>query len=141
MYLFLLVLHMVGLTMSVGTGFSMLALGISTKGMELSERAKFMLRAFVLSRVGAIGLALLLISGLGMLFVDMSTVMVRGGHFFHIKLTLVVIIIGLFGFMQVLIKKAKQNNGGPVMSKIPKVGQLMLFLSLLTVVFAVLAFK
>ena len=42
-----------------------------------------------------------------------DVVMAWGGSWFHIKLTLVVILIGLFGYMQVLMRKARSADGAP----------------------------
>lgn len=142
MYDLLLVLHFIGVALSVGTGFAFMALGIGTKDMALPERGAFMLRAFVIGRNGSIGLLLLLISGISM-------VMIRGGFAsvsetfgwpFRIKMILVLIIIGLVGYMESLMKKAKQDKGGPVMARIPKVGPILLFTALCVIVSAVLSF-
>ncbi len=142
MYDLLLILHFIGIALSVGTGFAFMALGIGTKDMALPERGAFMLRAFVIARNGSIGLVLLLLSGIGM-------VMIRGGFAlldqqigwaFRVKMILVLVIIGLVGYMESLMKKAKRNKGGPVMAKIPKVGPVILFTALATIVCAVLSF-
>jgi uncharacterized membrane protein len=138
---FLLFLHFIGLAMGVGTSFAMMRLGMATKDMPLDERAKFFLRAFALSKNGSIGLGLLILTGIGMWAnKGWSTIMQLGGGMFHAKLTLVLILCGLVGFSQVLIKKARQANGGPVMAKIPKLGMAMMVTGVLIVLFAVLAF-
>jgi hypothetical protein len=143
MYLVLLILHFIGLAMGVGTSFAAMALGISAKDLEPAERGKFMLRAGpAVAKNGSIGLALLLISGIGMwLTRGVSEVMAWGGPAFHAKLTLIVILIGLFGYMQVLQKKAREGGGPAVMAKMPKVGGAMLLLGVSIIVCAVLAFK
>ncbi len=135
----LLIIHMIGLAMAVGVGFAFMALGIGTKGMEATERTRFMLRAFIMSKVSSMGLALLLLSGIGLL-ATVPGVFARGGAFFHTKLTLVVILLGVFGFLQVKIKKAKKANGGPAMAIIPKLGGIMNLLGIAIIVLAVLAF-
>ena len=76
-------------------------------------------------------------------------VMIRGGFAivsetsgwsFRVKMILVLVIIGLVGYMESLMKKAKRDKGGPVMAKIPKVGPVILFTALATIVCAVLSF-
>ena len=135
---FLFILHLIGMTMAVGTGFSMMALGMATKDMALPDRAKYMLRAFVISKVGAMGFGILLITGVAMAIPTWSSLVTFG--LFHLKLTLVVILAVLLGIIQVLIKKAKRENGGPVMAKIPKVGSAMFLTGIATVIVAVLVF-
>lgn len=140
-YDFALFVHFIGLALTLGTSFSMMRLGAAAKGMEPSERVKFMLTAFALSKNGSMGLGLLILSGIAMMAITgFGAMMARGGGAFHAKLTLVVILSGLLGYSQVLAKKAKRAQGGPVMAKIPKVGMAMMVLGLAIVACAVLAF-
>jgi hypothetical protein len=140
-YDLMLILHFIGLALGVGTSFAMMNLGISTKDTPLPEKTAFFLKAFSLSKNGSIGLALLILSGFGMMFVKgPSAVMAWGGGMFHAKLALVAVLTGFVGYMHSLIRKAKKENGGPVMARIPKAGRIGLLLSTATVVLAVLAF-
>ena len=142
MYEFLLITHFVGLAMGVGTSFAALALGRAAKDLEPAERAKFMLRASAISKNGSIGLLLLILSGLGMWFSrGITQVLTYAGPPFHAKLTLVVILIAVFGYMQVLQKKAREGAGPEVTARIPKIGALLLLLGIGIIVSAVLAFK
>ena len=59
----MLVVHLVGLIMGVGTSFSFIFLGIAGSKLEKEERLKFALNTFPLARMGHIGLTLLIISG------------------------------------------------------------------------------
>jgi uncharacterized membrane protein len=142
LYLSLLFLHFIGLALGVGTSFAMLTLGASTKDLAPDERAKFMLRAGALRKNGSIGLGLLILTGLAMFLLrGPAAVMAWGGPAFHLKLTLVVILIGFFGYMQVLMKKIRLAGGGPLMAKVPKLALIMLVLSVAIVLSAVVAFK
>jgi uncharacterized membrane protein len=141
MYDLLLILHFIGLALGVGTSFANLALGLASKDMEPAERVKFFLRASALGKNGSIGLVLLLVTGIGMMVMrGTAATFALGGPWFHTKLTRVLILSGLLGYIQVLLKRAKAEQGGPVMAKIPKVGSLMLVTGLLIVVCAVEAF-
>ena len=142
MYELLLFLHFVGIALGVGTGFAFMALGIASKDMALPDRGAFMLRAFVLARNGNIGLLLLLVSGLGLVMKrgGLAAVGEQGGVAFKIKILLFVVLLGVVGYMDSLIKKAKRDKGGPLMAKIPKLGPVALTLSLGIIVCAVLAF-
>ncbi len=142
MYLALLMLHFVGLAMGVGTGFAGLRLGMATKDMDPAERGKFMMRASAIGKNGSIGLGLLLLTGIGMaLMRGIPQTLAWGGPALHAKLTLVVIAIGIFGYMQVVQKKVRLAGGGPLMAKLPKLAAAMLLTGLSIIVCAVIAFK
>src|SRR5687767_14488820 len=97
----LLIIHFLGLALGVGTSLAMARLASATKDLPPAERAQFNRYAMSLGKNGSLGLALLIASGLGILFTrGVSSVFVAGGPTFHAKLTLVVILIGLFGYSQ-----------------------------------------
>lgn len=136
----LLILHFIGLALAVGTGFAMMTLGMSTKDMTPADRGAFMRRASLVGVNGSIGLLLLIISGVGFLMTSgVDLVMAAGGGMFHVKLTLVVILIAVFGYMQVLVRKFKSGDAAAA-AKLPVVSKVMLMLGLAIVVTAVLAF-
>jgi hypothetical protein len=140
-YSFLLFLHFLGLALGVGTSFANLTLGLSMSAIPPAERVPFFLRISVLGKNGSIGLALLILTGAGMtLLRGVHETFEWGGPAFHAKLTLVAILSGLLGYLQVLVKRAKAEGGGPVMAKIPMVGRVMLVVGLCTVGAAVAAF-
>jgi uncharacterized membrane protein len=138
---FLLILHFIGLALGVGTGFAMLTLGLSTADMAPADRGAFMRRASVITRNGAIGLTLLILSGVGLVMTKgVQMVMAWGGPMFHVKLTLVAIMIGVFGYLQVLLRQSRSADGAAAAARIPIVSRVMLVLGVSVVVFAVLAF-
>jgi len=135
-------LHFVGLALGVGTSFALLTLGAAARDLGPEERTKFLLRAAALRKNGSYGLALLILSGLAIFILrGPADVMRWGGGAFHLKLTLVVILIGLFGYSQVLAKKVRLAGGGPLMPKLATLGRIMLALSIAIVAAAVAAFK
>jgi uncharacterized membrane protein len=142
LYLGLLFLHFIGLALGVGTSFATMTLGAASKDLAQDERAKFMLRASALRKNGSYGLALLILTGLAMFIMrGPAAVMAWGGGAFHAKLTLVVILCGVFGYLQVVGKKVREAGGGPMMGKLAKLSLIMLVLSVLIVLCAVIAFK
>ncbi len=144
LYLSILFLHFLGLALGVGTSFAMLTLGAAARDLAPEERTKFMLRVGGLRKNGSYGLALLILSGLAMLILrGPAAVFAWGGGAFHLKLTLVVILCGFFGYTQSLTKKIREAGGGAptLMAKLPKVSLIMLGLSIATVAAAVAAFK
>lgn len=142
LYLSILFLHFLGLALGVGTSFAMLTLGAAARDLAPEERTKFMLRVGALRKNGSYGLALLILTGLAMFIMrGPAAVFAWGGGAFHLKLTLVVILCGFFGYMQSLTKKIREAGGGPLMAKLPKISLIMLVLSVAIVASAVAAFK
>ncbi len=141
-YLVLKMIHFLGLALGVGASFAMLALGAASAGLEPAERRGFMLRAMAVSKNGSIGFLLLVLSGLGMLFMrGPGAVFAAGGPAFHAKLTLVVIMAGVLGYTQVLRKRARETGDAKAWALLPKVSTALLALSVAIVVAAVIAFQ
>ena len=134
-----LILHFLGVALGVGTGFAMLTLGLSTKDMSPADRGAFMRRASMVGMNGSIGLLLLIVSGVALLLNYGLEAVRLWGPMFHIKLTLVVILIGVFGYMQVLVKKFKSGDAAAA-ARLPMVSKIMLLLGVSIVIFAVLTF-
>ncbi len=142
MYEILLILHFVGLALGVGASFAGLTLRLSMRELPPAERGIVAGRFRALGKNGSIGLALLILSGFGMWFTrGIRETMALGGGAFHAKLTLVVLLAGTFGYLQVLQKKAARDPSGPAMTLIPKLSTLLLVLGVGVIVAAVLAFK
>lgn len=142
MHELLLITHFIGLALGLGTSFAMFTLGQAATDMTPADRGAFMRRAMALSKNGSIGLLLLVVSGTWLMFSQgAAKVMAWGGGMFHIKLTLVVILVGMFGYMQVLIRQARESDGAAAMARLPLVSRIMLLLSIAIVVMAVLAFS
>jgi uncharacterized membrane protein len=141
-YQAVLFLHFIGLALGLGTSFAMATLMKGTSDLSPEERTKFMLRAGVLRKNGSYGLLLLILSGLSLFIMrGPKAVFAWGGGAFHLKLTLVVILIGVFGYLQVLSKKVREAGGGPLMGKLRTVSAIMLALSVAIVAAAVAAFQ
>ena len=136
-----LILHFLGVALGVGTGFAMMTLGIASKDMAAAEQGAFMRRASLVSKNGSVGLLLLIVSGVAIVATrGADVVMAWGGRMFHIKLTLVVILIGVFGYMQVLMRKARSADGAAAAARLPVFGRIMLLLGVSIIICAVLAF-
>jgi len=142
MYDLLLMIHFIGLAMGVGTSFAMMTLGRVAQSLEPAERATFFGRVGGLAKNGSIGLALLIASGIGMLFDRGVSVMFKiGGGAFHAKLALVVILSGCLGYSQVLRKRMREGKDpARAAATLPKLGQFMLLLGVSIVISAVAAF-
>lgn len=135
-------LHFIGLALGVGTSFASIALGAAARDLPPEERTKFLLRAAALRKNGSYGLALLLLTGIAILVLrGPAEVMRYAGGFFHLKLTLVVILCGVFGYTQAVAKKVRLAGGGPLMAKLPTLAWVSLGLSVAIIAAAVAAFK
>jgi uncharacterized membrane protein len=142
MYKALLITHFLGLAIGMGAGFAQLTLGLAARNWPPEERGSFMQRAAVLGKNGSIGLTLLLLSGLGLTTMrGWPATFQWGGGAFHAKLTLVVLMVAAFGYMQILVRRARREGGGPAQALLPKVSRVMLLLGVGVVVCAVIAFQ
>lgn len=137
----LLIIHFLGLALGVGTSFAMMRIGMALRDASPAERGQVMKYALSISKNGGLGLGLLILSGLAMLFTrGVSTVFGAGGHAFHVKLLLVVIMSGLVGYSQVQVKRLREQQDPAAAATLQKLGPLMLFTGLGIVITAVLAF-
>src|SRR5262245_46705731 len=142
MYEALLFFHFVGLALGVGTGFAMMRLGIATKDLSPEEKGKFFGRASALGKNGSLGLALLILSGVGLVLVrGVSATLAWGGVPFYIKLALVCVMAALTGYMHSLARKLPTADGPVAMATLGKLGRVSLPIGLTIVALAVLAFK
>ncbi len=141
MYDFFLFLHFVGLAMGLGTSFTAMVLGISSKKLPEPERTTFLLRVYIIGRIGSVGLVLLILSGLYLLFQRgvAATFSIPYG-LFHLKMTLVVILCVLLGIMDMTVAKVKREKGGPAMTRIPKISSALMLTTLAIVLTASYAF-
>ena len=139
---FLLILHFFGLAMGLSVSFSnMVMMSLITKA---SGPDKAVLSRFppAMSRVGDIGLTLLWLSGLGMLFGRYGGLdgLAAFGWTLHVKLTAVVLLTALVGYMHSLMRKAREGDAAAA-AMLPKVGRAAFLLAVTAVVFAVVTFK
>jgi uncharacterized membrane protein len=142
LYYSLLFLHFIGLALGIGAAFSIARLTAAARELPSEESTKFLLRAGVLSKNASGGFGLLLLSGVGMLLVrGPAAVFAMGGGAFHLKLTLIVILTGVFGYSQVLGKKVREAGGGPNMAKLATIRLVVLVLGIAIVASAVAAFR
>ena len=134
----LMVLHFLGLAMGLSTGFSnMVMAGLIAKAAP-DEKAVLGRFAPAMSRVGAIGLALLWGSGI-------AIVLTRYGSFailprpFIVKLSAVVLLTIMVVFIHVLMPRAQRGDAA-AMARIQLLGRLTGPLALIAIIFAVITF-
>ncbi|XOV93645.1 MAG: hypothetical protein ACFHWX_02825 [Bacteroidota bacterium] len=134
----MLILHFLGLAMGLGTSFAFFFLGRTASKWELEERKNFMMKAFSISTMGHIGLALLFISG-GYLMTPYWSILGSS----PILITKLVLFLALGAFIGIISSKArKARKGDPSqMAKIPILGTIALITGIAIVICAVIFFK
>jgi len=135
----MLIIHFIGLAMGLGTSFAFMFLGIASSKMEKSEGIKFNLNSFSLSRMGHIGLTLLILSGIYLMtpywqLLPQSPLLIA-------KLALVIVLVVVIAWISMLTKKAKSGNEEKELKKIEGIGKISMVTALAIVVIAVLYFR
>lgn len=132
-----LIIHFIGLAMGLGTSFAFMFLGKAAQKMEPTERAPFMGKVLVLSRMGHIGITLLFLSGI-YLIVPYADVLLEMPLLLT-KLILFVILGALVGILSKTGKRALAGDPSQFL-KMAKIGRFSMLTSLIIVVLAVLVF-
>jgi uncharacterized membrane protein len=134
----MLIVHFIGLAMGLGTSMAFIFLGIASSKMEKDEAQKFRLNTFALTKMGNIGLILLIISG-GYLMTPYWSILTTT-PLLMMKLVLVLALAAFIGIIGSFVKKAKKGDAESYLKKIPLLGKLALLTALTIVVLAVYIF-
>ncbi len=137
---FMFIIHIVGVALAVGTGFAIVALKMGSADMPKAEREPYMLRGFVVTNIGAIGIVFVLVSGLVMFFQDSEALIQKGGPFLWVKIVIFVLYLIVFVILRQRVSKARLTNGGPLMINMSKFVIVMNVLGIMLIVISVLAF-
>jgi uncharacterized membrane protein len=134
----LLVIHFVGLAMGLGTAFAHAFLGTITSTMSAPDATRFRLNSLVLSKMGNVGIILLIGSGLGLMrnywqILPSSPLLI-------LKLTLVIILAIIIAIINSLGKKAQKGNPEEQLKKMQSLGKITMVLGLAIVIVAVTFF-
>jgi uncharacterized membrane protein len=134
----MLICHFIGLTMGLGTGFAHAFLGSITPKMQSDEATKFRMHSLVLSKMGHIGIALLLISGLYLITPYWKVL--PSMPLLIVKLSLVFILIILITLISISARKAKKGDAAVQLKKMEQLGKMTLLVGLAIVILAVYIF-
>lgn len=135
----MLSIHFIGMAMFIGTGFAYLFLEIANNKLEKNERIKFSLSILPLSKMGHIGLLLLIVSG-GYLMSPFWPALSQLPLLIT-KLSLVVLLSVIIGVMAWYSKKARQGNAEQNLKKVEPFSSVAFILGLIIIVLAVLVFQ
>ncbi|MEQ8478774.1 hypothetical protein [Fulvivirga sp.] len=133
-----LIFHFLGLTMGLGTSFAHAFLGIIVSKMSDEEALKFRMHSLVLSKMGNIGIILLVLSGLYLIspYWDVITSL----PLLIVKLVLVVVLIIFIIIINLLTKKAYKGDAKLELMKMEKFGKMTLLIGVAIVILAVYIF-
>jgi MFS family permease len=131
----MLALHFIGLTMGLGTAFAHAFLGTIAAKMQADEATRFRLHSLVLSKMGNIGLALLIISGLYL--ITPFWPLLLSSPLLILKLALVITLIVLITFINVFGSKAKKGDAENQFKKMELLGKMTLLTGLAIILLAV----
>ncbi|HTE33938.1 MAG TPA: hypothetical protein VK666_26340 [Chryseolinea sp.] len=135
----MLVFHFIGLTMGLGTGFAHAFLGIAVAKMPADEATKFRLHSLVLGKMGHIGIALLVISGLYLITPYWKTL--PSTPLLILKLALVIVLMVLITLINLSAKKARKGNAEVHLKRMGLLGKMTLITGLAIVIIAVAIFR
>jgi uncharacterized membrane protein len=134
----MLMVHFIGLAMGVGTGIAHMFLGIASAKMEKKEAQQFLLNTHILSKMGTIGIILLVLSGSYLItpffqhIASMPTLIA--------KLSLVLVMIIFLIIIGITSRKAHKEEPEKYLKRLKALGQVTLLLSLSIIALAVITF-
>ena len=131
----MLILHFIGLTMGLGTSFAHAFLDKLISKLEKEEATKFRLQVMVLSKMGYIGISLLIVSGVYLIIPYWSSL--SQNPLLIVKLILVFILAILILLIGRGTKKAYKENAEGNLKKIEPMGKLTLIIGITIVILAV----
>lgn len=135
----MLILHFIGLAMGLGTAFAHAFLGSATSKMSNEEVIKFNLNTSALSRMGNIGMLLLIVSGIYLLIPYWNSLLTF--PFLILKLVLVIVLIVLIGMISIIGQKSFKSNQPEIQfKKMELLGKIALTVSITIVIIAVRVF-
>lgn len=134
----MLIVHFIGLAMFLGTGFAFMILEIANAKLEKSDLLKFSIRILPLSRIGHIGLFLLILSG-GYLMTPYWQAL-GSILYLKIKLGLVILLAVVISIIAIYSKKAKTDNAEKYLAKIEPYSKAAFVLGFAIIILAVLTF-
>lgn len=134
----MLILHFLGLTMGLGTGFAHAFLGKAAANMPAGDAKDFRLHTLVISTMGHIGISLLIISGLYMMMPYWR--ILSSSPLLILKLSLVAILVVLITLIYFSAKKARSGEAESQLKKMEGLGKLTLLVGVAILILSVSIF-
>ena len=135
----MLIIHFLGLTLGLGASFAFFFLGIARSRMEKEESIKLAMNTSILSRMGHIGLAMLIFSGFYLITPFWATLNAR--PLLIAKLILVGVLTVTVIVLSVYSRQAKKGATASTLKMIAALGKVSLLSGIAIVLLAVLTFR
>ena len=135
----MLIFHFLGMTMGLGASFAFFFLGFARAKMEREESRKLAMNTSILSRMGHIGLSMLIISGFYLITPYWATLNAR--PLLIAKLILVGILTATVIVMSIYSRRARKGASASTLKRISVLGKVSLSSAILIVLLAVLTFR
>ena len=135
----MIILHLIGLAMGLGTSFAHAFLGNTLSKLEPTEAAKFRTHSKGLSQMGTIGTVLLLVSGVYLLIPFWPVITTL--PLLILKLVLFVILIILIFLINHGARNNYQNQDARNLNRIELMGKLAMIIGVAIVILAVNVFN
>lgn len=134
----MLILHLIGLAMGLGTSFAHAFLATTLSKLEPVEAAKFRTHSKGLSQMGTVGTVLLLVSGIYLLvpFWPVITAL----PLLIVKLVLFVILVALIFLINLRARNNYQNHDPGNLKRIELMGKFAMVIGVAIVILAVNVF-
>jgi hypothetical protein len=136
---FLLIVHLLGVTLVAGMAFAQFILGMARSKMNKEDAVKDIQRIQGLGMMGDLGLTFILISGF--LLMKPFWPVLFTSHYLLGKLTLVTVLITLLVFARVYSQKIQKTNEIRYLARIRNLGLAALPLVITIIILAVLMFR
>lgn len=134
----MLIIHFLGLALGLGTSFAFLFLDIAGSKMEKEAGKQFTLDTFALNKMGHIGLAMLIISGLYLITPFWKVLASK--PLLIAKLAFVLVLTTSVILMSIYARRAKNGDTEANLKKIRNMGKVTLISGIVIVLLAVLVF-
>ena len=141
MYDILLMIHFLSLGAGLGISLTMFVLGLQAAKIPPAEFGPMMGRiGLAIKNVSIAGLALLVLSGIGLVLMERGMIE-QGGSFFDAKLVFVVAVVIAFTVVQINQARARRGENPPVAGRRAMIaGRFALASAVIATILAVMAF-
>ena len=133
----MLILHIIGIVMGMGTGFAHTFLGMSMAKMKQEEAMKLSVQALALTKMGNIGIILAVLSGIYLIIPFSSSL--SENPLLILKLVLVFTLAVLITMINLFSTKVL-NGEAVYLKKIEKLGKICMILDISIIILAVSVF-
>ena len=135
---FWLIVHFLSIVIGVGAGFSHFIMIQFAKKLPPDKKTDLIKAVSFLTRIAPVGLFGLILSGIFMTWPLWHGLKTEG--LFHVKITLVVILSVLIGYVQILQRKAKKDGPASIAGKVKIISPSIQLINLCIIILAVLVF-